>query len=628
MRTLTQVELGVDNTQVTHISLCAGYGGIDIGLSRAIPNLRTIAFSEIEAYAAANLVSKMEAGLLDSAPIWTNLKTFPWQEFHGKVDIISGGFPCQPFSAAGKRNADTDERHLFPYILEGIRQCRPSIVFLENVEGIISAKLSGDNWSDPAGTPVLLHVLRELERVGYKATAGVFSASEVGAPHQRKRVFILGYSEHYGLPTLKKLRGYETTGNNRGQEKQRETGQLERTSRPINVSGLSGCQDRSELGNTKGERSERLRTSWFTESHPSSQEGLSISSSEAVSNTNNNGGGEVRSVCQGADGTKSISYGESWGTPYPSRPGQPQYEWEPPRVVGNTNNDGLKQRRRHDCISQDAIRGDSQSQWSGDTKDINGQSAYGNTPSQSRDGNGVSKPTNAQENKASSSTRLCEMDKANQCKRLSRQNKPPTNKSGTLVSEGQQGLRTSINRGLGDNQDTLKRLGEVGQSDDLSGINRLAGRIGEEVGNTNSRRLEGTSEIKGRTNDVVRSSGEAMENTDSTRGRSKDRDSLHKGRATCEDRRESISQDTQRGDGVAVADNQSTSGDGITTTSINEIESEMGRDSHGPTSGMGYGELCETVESRVDELRLLGNGVVPDTAHKAFVVLSHRLFND
>jgi hypothetical protein len=54
----------------------------------------------------------------------------------------------------------------------------------------------------------------------------------------------------------------------------------------------------------------------------------------------------------------------------------------------------------------------------------------------------------------------------------------------------------------------------------------------------------------------------------------------------------------------------------------------MGRDSHGTTRGMGYGELCETVESRVDELRLLGNGVVPDTAHKAFVVLSHRLFND
>lgn len=178
---------------ITHISLCAGYGGIDLGLQRAIPAVRTIAFCEIETYACANLVTKMEAGLLDSAPIWTDLKTFPWSSFSGKVDIISGGFPCQPFSAAGSRGADEDPRHLFPHILRGLTELGlPPIVFLENVEGIISAKLVGTQWTDPPGTSVLQHVLRELERVGYRATAGVFSASEVGAPHQRKRVFILG----------------------------------------------------------------------------------------------------------------------------------------------------------------------------------------------------------------------------------------------------------------------------------------------------------------------------------------------------------------------------------------------------------------------------------------------------
>jgi site-specific DNA-cytosine methylase len=71
---------------------------------------------------------------------------------------------------------------------------------LENVEGIVSAKLKGDGWSDPAGTPVLLHVLRELERVGYRAEAGLFSASvDAGAPHQRKRVFILAHRLGEGL---------------------------------------------------------------------------------------------------------------------------------------------------------------------------------------------------------------------------------------------------------------------------------------------------------------------------------------------------------------------------------------------------------------------------------------------
>lgn len=177
---------------ITHISLCSGYAGIDLGLSRIISNFRTIAYSEIEAFACANLVAKMEQGLLDVAPIWTDLKTFPFSEFRGSVDILSGGFPCQPFSAAGRRAGDDDPRHLWPYIVRGIEQLgRPPIVFFENVEGILSSQLSRDTWSDEPGTPVLLHVLRELERLGYQATAGLFSAREIGAPHQRKRLFIL-----------------------------------------------------------------------------------------------------------------------------------------------------------------------------------------------------------------------------------------------------------------------------------------------------------------------------------------------------------------------------------------------------------------------------------------------------
>lgn len=183
----------MDNTkQLTHLSLCTGYGGIDIGLKRALRDLITVCYVEIEAFTVFNLAQKIEAGLMDLAPIWSNLKTFPWSDFRDRVDVLSGGFPCQPFSAAGRRGGDEDPRHLWPYIVRGIKELdRPPFVFLENVEGIISSKLRSDQWTDPEGTPVLLHVLRELERLGYKATAGVFSAREVGAPHQRKRVFIL-----------------------------------------------------------------------------------------------------------------------------------------------------------------------------------------------------------------------------------------------------------------------------------------------------------------------------------------------------------------------------------------------------------------------------------------------------
>lgn len=162
---------------VTHVSLCAGYGGIDLGLKRAIRGLRTIAFSEIEAFACANLVSKMEAGLLDPAPIWTNVKTFPWASFHGRVGILSGGYPCQPFSAAGKRLGKDDPRHLWPWIADGIRAMRPELCFFENVEGHISLGLRD--------------VIQELGEIGYRTTWGVFSAGEIGADHRRKRVFIL-----------------------------------------------------------------------------------------------------------------------------------------------------------------------------------------------------------------------------------------------------------------------------------------------------------------------------------------------------------------------------------------------------------------------------------------------------
>lgn len=185
--------MNVDTTKkFNHISLCTGYGGIDLGLTRVISNLRTLAYCEIELYAIENLVSKMEKEMLELAPIWTNLKTFPFAEFYGKVDILSGGFPCQPFSTSGKRNADTDPRHLFPFIKQGILECRPAFIFLENVRGIISSTLTTEDWSDPKGTPVLLHILREMERIGYTCEWGLFSARETGLPHSRHRVFILG----------------------------------------------------------------------------------------------------------------------------------------------------------------------------------------------------------------------------------------------------------------------------------------------------------------------------------------------------------------------------------------------------------------------------------------------------
>ena len=133
----------VDTTQElpTVISFCSGYGGIERGLDLIGFEHRVIAYVEIEAYAIANLVNKMEAGLLPPAPIYTNLKTFPAHLFRDKVSLITGGYPCQPFSAAGERKGTDDARHLWPYIRRHIDAIRPLQCFLENVEGHISLGL-------------------------------------------------------------------------------------------------------------------------------------------------------------------------------------------------------------------------------------------------------------------------------------------------------------------------------------------------------------------------------------------------------------------------------------------------------------------------------------------------------
>jgi len=171
--------INVDTTEElpTVISFCSGYGGIERGLDLAGLEHRVIAYVEIEAFAIANLVNKMEDGIIPPAPIYTDIKTFPSEIFRGKVSILTSGYPCQPFSAAGKRIGEDDPRHLWPHIRRHIKSIRPVQCFFENVEGHISLGLSS--------------VISDLEEDGYRSAWGIFSAREVGAPHHRKRVYIM-----------------------------------------------------------------------------------------------------------------------------------------------------------------------------------------------------------------------------------------------------------------------------------------------------------------------------------------------------------------------------------------------------------------------------------------------------
>jgi DNA (cytosine-5)-methyltransferase 1 len=221
----------VDNTGYipTVVAFCAGYGGIERGLDLAGVEHRVVAYVEIEAFAVANLVKKMEGGLLPPAPIWTDIKTFPSQLFRGTVDLITGGYPCQPFSAAGKRKGADDPRHLWPFISHHISIMRPRRVFFENVEGHISLGLNT--------------VLADLEDRGFDTTWGIFSAREVGAPHQRKRVYILGDAEHNGPhgTALARSLGASICNDEKGEDETRES---------------EGASPSSELADTLGTRSE------------------------------------------------------------------------------------------------------------------------------------------------------------------------------------------------------------------------------------------------------------------------------------------------------------------------------------------------------------------------------------
>jgi DNA (cytosine-5)-methyltransferase 1 len=169
-----------DGGTLAGISLCAGYGGLDLGIAIAEPRYRAVCYVEREAHAAATLVARMADEALDQAPVWDDLKSFDGHAWRGRVHILSAGYPCQPFSHSGKRQGSADPRHLWPDVARIIDESDPQIVFLENVEGHIDL-----GFAEVAG---------ELRRLGYEPKAGLFTARETGASHRRRRLFIMAHA--------------------------------------------------------------------------------------------------------------------------------------------------------------------------------------------------------------------------------------------------------------------------------------------------------------------------------------------------------------------------------------------------------------------------------------------------
>lgn len=164
-----------------YLSICSGNGGLDLGVRLALSSARAVCYVENEAFAIEVLAQRMEEGFLDPAPIWSDLRTFDGKPWRGKIQGIIGGYPCQPWSLAGKRLGQEDPRHLWPSIARIIRESEPSYCFFENVEGHLSLGFS--------------EVRAELRAMGFRIEAGLFSAAEVGGSHIRKRLFIFAAHE-------------------------------------------------------------------------------------------------------------------------------------------------------------------------------------------------------------------------------------------------------------------------------------------------------------------------------------------------------------------------------------------------------------------------------------------------
>ena len=238
----------------THIDLFSGIGGFALAARWA--GIETVAFCEIEPY-AQRVLRKNFPGV----PIIEDVRDFPADEFQ-RPWLITGGYPCQPFSQAGKRRGEEDDRHLWPAMFEIIRSCRPDWVLAENVAGHVSMGLD--------------EVLSDLEGEDYTVQPLIIPACAVDAPHRRDRVWIVAHSNNAGFRRVigemgEKERCKTKTGNQSSSHTiyRSETGGVASAN-----STNSGCEFRGVFSeNEKRQRSsgdalqysKRRKTVWHTE---------------------------------------------------------------------------------------------------------------------------------------------------------------------------------------------------------------------------------------------------------------------------------------------------------------------------------------------------------------------------
>lgn len=173
---------------MNELALFAGAGGGILG--GKLLGWRTVCAVEFDEHARNVLVARQNDGCLEPFPIWDDVRTFRGEPWRGIVDVVSGGFPCQDISAAGRGAGITGERSgLWSEMARIIGEVRPRYAFVENSPMLISRGLT--------------RVLSDLAEMGYDARWGIIGAHHVGAPHKRDRIWIVGEladADTLGLP--------------------------------------------------------------------------------------------------------------------------------------------------------------------------------------------------------------------------------------------------------------------------------------------------------------------------------------------------------------------------------------------------------------------------------------------
>ena len=249
------------------LDLFSGIGGFSLGLE-STGQFETIAFVEKDEFCQKVLKKNF-----NNIPIESEVRNVKGSNY--KADIITGGFPCQPFSVAGKRKGTADDRYLWDETIRVIRECKPRWFIGENVEGIINIQQG----------MVLRQVCDDLEKEGFKVQCLVIPASGIGAWHQRKRVWILAYSEHNGSHRSK---GNETIESSNEQEKRlsvRDDQDVSNTNSRLSIGKNEEVQARGNTSTTSGKdvpNSDSIRhRRWSSEGWsflPREQEGREVGS--------------------------------------------------------------------------------------------------------------------------------------------------------------------------------------------------------------------------------------------------------------------------------------------------------------------------------------------------------------